>query len=117
MEASISFWRAMRACHQSACNCFALSNHLPSASRGISHSCQDCFSPLFSASRSGSSLVCHCYQITSISALLAMDFSVMCGTRSYTNPWRMSPRVGWLDGALRLTSASFNWPSGESASR
>ena len=40
MEASISFCRAMRACHQSACSFFAASGHLASASRGISHSCQ-----------------------------------------------------------------------------
>ena len=39
MEASISFCRAMRACHQSACSFFAASGHLASASRGISHSC------------------------------------------------------------------------------
>ena len=40
MEASISFCRAMRACHQSACSFFAGSGHASSASRGISHSCQ-----------------------------------------------------------------------------
>ena len=35
-----------------------------------------------SAPRSGSSVRCHVSQITSISALLAIDFSVMCGARS-----------------------------------
>ena len=39
-------------------------------------------SAAFSFSRSGSSFACHCSQMTSISALLAMDLSVMCGTRS-----------------------------------
>ena len=38
--------------------------------------------PVLRASRSGSSFACHLSQMTSISALLAMDFSVMCGTRS-----------------------------------
>jgi hypothetical protein len=42
MEASISFCRAIRACHQSACVLFAASGHFGSASRGISHSCH-CF--------------------------------------------------------------------------
>ena len=51
-------------------------------SRGISHSCQFFFSALFNFSRSGSRTACHFSQMTSISALLAMDFSVMCGTRS-----------------------------------
>ena len=36
----------------------------------------------FSFSRNGSSFICHWSQMTSISALLAMDLSVMCGTRS-----------------------------------
>jgi hypothetical protein len=58
------------------------SGHFGSASRGISHSCQDVFAALFSFSRSGSSVFCHLSQMTSISALLAIDFSVMCGTRS-----------------------------------
>ena len=52
------------------------------ASRGISHSCQVLLSAALSASRNGSSFACHFSQITSISALLAMDLSVMCGTRS-----------------------------------
>jgi hypothetical protein len=42
----------------------------------------DFLSAAFSFSRSGSSFACHLSQITSISALLAMDFRVMCGTRS-----------------------------------
>ena len=82
MEASISFCRAMRACHQSACSFFAASGHFASASRGISHSCQVFLSAVFSDSRNGSSFACHLSQMTSISALLAMDLSVMCGTRS-----------------------------------
>ena len=53
-----------------------------SASRGISHSCQVFLSAAFSCSRSGSSFACHLSQMTSISALLAIDLSVMCGTRS-----------------------------------
>jgi hypothetical protein len=44
--------------------------------------------------------------MTSISALLAMDLSVMCGTRSYTNPSRILPRTGCMDGAARVTSPS-----------
>ncbi len=59
MEASISFCRAMRACHQSACSFFAASGHLASASRGISHSCHCFLSAAFSVSRSGSSVACH----------------------------------------------------------
>ena len=39
-------------------------------------------SAAFSFSRNGSSFACHLSQMTSISALLAMDLSVMCGTRS-----------------------------------
>ena len=35
-----------------------------------------------SRARNGSSVSCHFSQITSISALLAIDFNVMCGTRS-----------------------------------
>ena len=35
-----------------------------------------------SAARSGSSTACHFSQMSSISGLLAIDFSVMCGTRS-----------------------------------
>jgi uncharacterized membrane protein len=60
----------------------ALSGQSGSASRGISHSCQVLLSAAFSDSRKGSSFACHCSQMTSISALLAMDLSVMCGTRS-----------------------------------
>ena len=37
---------------------------------------------LFSFVRSDSRVACHFSQITSISALFAIDFSVMCGTRS-----------------------------------
>jgi hypothetical protein len=37
---------------------------------------------VLSRARNGSSVCCHFSQITSISALLAIDFSVMCGTRS-----------------------------------
>ncbi|CFP57407.1 Uncharacterised protein [Bordetella pertussis] len=37
---------------------------------------------MFSASRNGSSTVWALSQMTSISALLAMDLRVMCGTRS-----------------------------------
>jgi len=39
-------------------------------------------SAALSFARTGSSVSCHFPQITSISALLAMLFSVMCGTRS-----------------------------------
>ena len=39
-------------------------------------------SSTFSFLRKGSSFACHCSQITSISALRAIDPSVMCGTRS-----------------------------------
>jgi hypothetical protein len=56
--------------------------HFAAASRGISHSCQGFLRVAFSLSRSGSSVACHFSQVTSISALLAMDLSVMCGTRS-----------------------------------
>ncbi len=59
------------------------------ASREISHSSQEAPSALFNCSRNGSSVSFHFSQITSISALLAMDLSVMWGTRSYTKPWRM----------------------------
>ena len=59
-----------------------VSGHALSASRGISHSCHCFLSAAFSFSRSGSNFACHCSQMTSISALLAMDLSVMCGTRS-----------------------------------
>ena len=58
------------------------SGHVSSASRGISHSCHCFLSAAFSDSRNGSSFACHLSQMTSISALLAMDLSVMCGTRS-----------------------------------
>ena len=50
--------------------------------RGTSHSCHDFLSAAFSFSRKGSMLNCHWSQMTSISALLAMALSVMCGTRS-----------------------------------
>jgi hypothetical protein len=69
-----------------------------------------------SRARRGSSVSCHFSQITSISALLAIDFNVMCGTRSYTKPWRMSPRVGVSFGGVWLTSPSLRCPSGLSAS-
>ncbi|CPK56720.1 Uncharacterised protein [Bordetella pertussis] len=82
MEASISFWRTMRCCHQSVCSFLAFSLHFASASRGISHSCHCLPRVLFSASRNGSSTVWALSQMTSISALLAMDLRVMCGTRS-----------------------------------
>jgi hypothetical protein len=82
MEASISFCRAMRACHQSACSFFVASGHLASASRGISHSCQVLLERGVQLLAQGSSFACHWSQMTSISALLAMDLSVMCGTRS-----------------------------------
>jgi hypothetical protein len=82
IEASISFCRAMRACHHSAWSVLAASGHFGSTSRGISHSCHCLFSAALSFSRSGSSVACHLSQMTSISALLAMDLSVMCGTRS-----------------------------------
>ncbi|KFB73208.1 MAG: hypothetical protein AW09_001545 [Candidatus Accumulibacter phosphatis] len=72
----------MRACHQSACSIFAVSGQPGSALRGISHSRQVLSIAAFSDSRKGSSLACHCSQMTSISALLAIDLSVMCGTRS-----------------------------------
>jgi hypothetical protein len=72
----------MRACHQSAWNFFVAAGHASSASRWISHSCQAFFVALFNCARSGSRVPCHFSQMTSISALLAIDFSVMCGTRS-----------------------------------
>ena len=83
MEASISFCRAMRASHHSACSFFAASGHL---CLGFAWNLP--FLPGFlergvQLSRaSGSSFACHFSQITSISALLAIDLSVMCGTRS-----------------------------------
>ena len=60
--------------HHSACSFFAASGHLSSASRGISHSCQFFLSAALSCSRSGSSICWHFSQMTSISALFAMDF-------------------------------------------
>ena len=57
-------------------------DHFGPASRGISHSCQDCFRAALSWARRASNIGWCFSQITSISALLAMDFSVMCGTRS-----------------------------------
>jgi hypothetical protein len=82
MDASISFCRRMRASHQAAWSFRATSGHPSPASRGISHSSHFCFSAALSSPRSGSSVFCHVSQMTSISALLAIDLSVMCGTRS-----------------------------------
>ena len=51
------------------------SGHFGSASRGISHSSQACFSSLFSSARTGSSCACHFAWMASISSLLAMDLA------------------------------------------
>jgi hypothetical protein len=82
MEASISLCRPMRAFHQSPCSVRTVSLQPGCASRGISHSCHSVLSAVLSCWRSGSSVACHLSQMTSISALFAIDFSVMCGTRS-----------------------------------
>ncbi len=95
----------------------AASGHGSPTSRGISHSSHSWYSAAFSSSLSGSSLSWNFSQITSISALLAMDLRVMWGTRSYTKPWRMSLYVGASEGALREISASLTWPPRLSASR
>ena len=50
--------------------------------RGFSHSSHVRPSASFSSARSGSSVSCQRSQMTSISALLAIDLRVMCGTRS-----------------------------------
>ena len=82
MEASISFWRAMRASHHLACGSLAEAGAPAGSSRGICHSSQFLPSAALSAARSGSSTACHFSQMSSISGLLAIDLSVMCGTRS-----------------------------------
>ncbi|OQA28846.1 MAG: hypothetical protein BWY57_03442 [Betaproteobacteria bacterium ADurb.Bin341] len=100
MEASISFWRAMRSFQNSATSALASLDQLADGSRGTSHSAISggtsavyfCFAryaasqPAGSAwvrsSRNGASLASNFSQMTSISVLLAMDFSVICGTRS-----------------------------------
>ena len=69
----------------------AASGHGSPASRGISHSSQLRPSAAFSSLRKGSSVSWNLSQMTSISALLAMDLRVTWGTRSYTNPWRTLP--------------------------
>ena len=52
-----------------------------------------------------------------MSGLLAIDLSMMCGTRLYTKPLRMSPPVLYSGGILPVSLASFLIPSGESASK
>lgn len=79
MDASISFCRAMRAAYHAAWSFFAASGYVVSTSRGISQSSQVVFRIELSCSRNGSSFSCHFSQITSISALLAMDLSVIWG--------------------------------------
>lgn len=56
--------------------------HALSTSRGTSHSCHCFLTEAFSFSRNGSCTACALSQMTSISALLAMDLRVICGTRS-----------------------------------
>jgi hypothetical protein len=82
IEASIACCRAMRCRHHSACSSFAACGQPSPASRGSCHSSYDTPSARLSRSRSGSSVSWNRSQITSISALLAIDFSVTCGTRS-----------------------------------
>jgi hypothetical protein len=106
IEASISFCRAIRAAHHSPCSFDASVGQLDAASRGISHSSQDLSSAAFRRLRNGSSVSCHRSDITSISALLAIDFRVMCGTLSWTKPWRMSLLVGVSFGGVAVISAS-----------
>lgn len=79
MDASISFCRAMRAAYHAAWSFFAASGYVVSTSRGISQSSQVVFRIELSCSRNGSSFSCHFSQITSISALLAMDLSSNMG--------------------------------------
>ena len=82
IECRAATGRAVLGVRRSALAC-SHARSAPSRSRGISHSSQARRrAPLFSSARSGSSTRCHFSQITSISALLAIDFSVMCGTRS-----------------------------------
>jgi hypothetical protein len=71
----------MRCCHHSACSFFACSGHLSSASRGISHSSHFRLRTALRRSRSGSSFAWNFSQMTSISALFAIDLRVMWGTR------------------------------------
>ena len=82
MEASIAFRRAMRVSHQALWTPITLLDQNAAGWRGISHSSQLLPRMLFSSPRGGSSLACQLSQITSISALLAMDFRVTCGARS-----------------------------------
>ena len=81
MEASISFCLEIRCSHHREWANLAFLDQSSSAARGISHSSQDVPSALFNFSRSGSSISWCFPQMTSTSALLAMDASVTCGTR------------------------------------
>ena len=76
--------------HHASCSSLTPGGQPSSVARGISHSSQLVPSAAFSSWRSGSRRSWKSSQMTSISALLAMARSVMCGTRSYTKPWRMS---------------------------
>jgi hypothetical protein len=53
---------------------------------------------------------------STMSGLLAIDFSVMCWTRSYTNPCRMSPVVCAGGSTVPDRFPSSTRPSGVSAS-
>ena len=46
-----------------------------------------------------------------------MDFKVTWDARSQTKPWRMRPKVGASEGAVRVISACLSCPSRLSASR
>ena len=81
MDSSISCWRAMRASHQSLCVSAASAGQSSDACRGICHSSQSQSNLAFKSSRNGSSVSCHCSQMTSISVLFPIDFRVMCETR------------------------------------
>ena len=70
----------------SACSCLVGSGHELSASRGISHSCHCFLSAAFSFSRNPSCFACHFSQMMSISALVAMELNMMCGTALRDEP-------------------------------
>jgi hypothetical protein len=65
-----------------ACGSAAAEGTPAGSSRGICHSSQFFFVALLSVARSGSSTACHFSQISSINGLLAIELSMMCGTRS-----------------------------------
>jgi hypothetical protein len=72
----------MRASHHLACGSLAAEGAPGGSSRGICHSSQALPITALSLARNGSSTVCHRSQMSSIRGLLAIDFSVICGTRS-----------------------------------